>query len=150
MIDAAFAPAAAAIAEGRIPGAALGVVHADGPEALVELQLAEGADAVLALELVAPGDRPRGQLRRGGRRHPRGGQQRGRPGAADDPPGNQSSHGHPFARERGAPMLMEPATATQSVGPSETHAFGVAHRAPPNRLLMQSAIRRAVQHRERF
>ncbi|HYE28069.1 MAG TPA: serine hydrolase [Allosphingosinicella sp.] len=30
MIDAAFAPAAAAVAEGRIPGAALGVVAADG------------------------------------------------------------------------------------------------------------------------
>ena len=30
MIDQAFAPAAAAIAEGRIPGAALGIVHADG------------------------------------------------------------------------------------------------------------------------
>ncbi len=30
MIEAAFAPAVAAIAEGRIPGAALGVVHADG------------------------------------------------------------------------------------------------------------------------
>jgi len=34
MIDAAFAPAAAAIAEGRIPGAALGVVHADGRRAI--------------------------------------------------------------------------------------------------------------------
>ena len=30
MIDAAFAPAAAAIAEGRVPCAALGIVHADG------------------------------------------------------------------------------------------------------------------------
>ena len=30
MIDQAFAPAAAAIAEGRIPGAALGIVYADG------------------------------------------------------------------------------------------------------------------------
>ena len=30
MIDAAFAPAAAAIADGRIPGAALGIAHADG------------------------------------------------------------------------------------------------------------------------
>ena len=30
MIEAAFAPVAAAIAEGRIPGAALGIVHADG------------------------------------------------------------------------------------------------------------------------
>ena len=30
MIDQAFAPAAAVIAEGRIPGAALGIVHADG------------------------------------------------------------------------------------------------------------------------
>jgi CubicO group peptidase (beta-lactamase class C family) len=30
MIDQAFAPAAAAVAEGRIPGAALGIVHADG------------------------------------------------------------------------------------------------------------------------
>jgi CubicO group peptidase (beta-lactamase class C family) len=30
MIDQAFAPAATAIAEGRIPGAALGIVHADG------------------------------------------------------------------------------------------------------------------------
>ena len=30
MIDQAFTPAAAAIAEGRIPGAALGIVHADG------------------------------------------------------------------------------------------------------------------------
>ena len=30
MIDQAFAPTAAAIAEGRIPGAALGIVHADG------------------------------------------------------------------------------------------------------------------------
>jgi CubicO group peptidase (beta-lactamase class C family) len=30
MIEHAFAPAAAAIAEGRIPGAALGIVHADG------------------------------------------------------------------------------------------------------------------------
>jgi CubicO group peptidase (beta-lactamase class C family) len=30
MIDQAFAPAAAAIAEGRIPGAALGIVHTDG------------------------------------------------------------------------------------------------------------------------
>jgi CubicO group peptidase (beta-lactamase class C family) len=30
MIDQAFAPAAAAVAEGRVPGAALGIVHADG------------------------------------------------------------------------------------------------------------------------
>jgi len=30
MIDQAFAPAAAAIAEGRIPGAALGIIHAEG------------------------------------------------------------------------------------------------------------------------
>jgi CubicO group peptidase (beta-lactamase class C family) len=30
MIDRAFVPAAAAVAEGRIPGAALGIVHADG------------------------------------------------------------------------------------------------------------------------
>jgi len=30
MIDRAFAPAANAVAEGRIPGAALGLVHADG------------------------------------------------------------------------------------------------------------------------
>jgi CubicO group peptidase (beta-lactamase class C family) len=34
MIDLAFAPAEAAIAEGRIPGAALGVVHADGRRAI--------------------------------------------------------------------------------------------------------------------
>ncbi|HMI18101.1 MAG TPA: serine hydrolase [Sphingomonas sp.] len=34
MIDAAFASAEAAIAEGRIPGAALGVVHADGRRAI--------------------------------------------------------------------------------------------------------------------
>jgi CubicO group peptidase (beta-lactamase class C family) len=37
MIDAAFAPAAAAVAEGRIPGAALGVVTADGRD---EIRLA--------------------------------------------------------------------------------------------------------------
>jgi CubicO group peptidase (beta-lactamase class C family) len=34
MIDSAFAPAAAAVAEGRIPGAALGVVAADGRRAV--------------------------------------------------------------------------------------------------------------------
>jgi CubicO group peptidase (beta-lactamase class C family) len=34
MIDQAFAPAAAAIADGRIPGAALGIVHADGHRAI--------------------------------------------------------------------------------------------------------------------
>jgi CubicO group peptidase (beta-lactamase class C family) len=34
MIDAAFAPAAAAVAEGRIPGAALGIVGADGRRAV--------------------------------------------------------------------------------------------------------------------
>ena len=34
MIDLAFAPAAAAIADGRIPGAALGIVHADGRRAM--------------------------------------------------------------------------------------------------------------------
>lgn len=34
MIDTAFAPAKAAIADGRIPGAALGVVHADGRRAI--------------------------------------------------------------------------------------------------------------------
>jgi len=34
MIDAAFTPAAAAIAEGRIPGAALGIVYADGRRAM--------------------------------------------------------------------------------------------------------------------
>jgi len=34
MIEQAFAPAAAAIAEGRIPGAALGIVHADGRRAI--------------------------------------------------------------------------------------------------------------------
>jgi len=34
MIDRAFAPAAAAIAEGRIPGAALGIVYADGRRAV--------------------------------------------------------------------------------------------------------------------
>jgi CubicO group peptidase (beta-lactamase class C family) len=34
MIDLAFAPAAAAIADGRIPGAALGIVHADGRRAI--------------------------------------------------------------------------------------------------------------------
>jgi CubicO group peptidase (beta-lactamase class C family) len=34
MIDAAFAPAEAAIAAGRIPGAALGVVHVDGRRAI--------------------------------------------------------------------------------------------------------------------
>jgi CubicO group peptidase (beta-lactamase class C family) len=34
MIDTAFAPAQAAIAEGRVPGAALGVVHADGRRAI--------------------------------------------------------------------------------------------------------------------
>jgi len=34
MIDQAFAPAAAAIADGRIPGAALGIVHADGRRAI--------------------------------------------------------------------------------------------------------------------
>jgi CubicO group peptidase (beta-lactamase class C family) len=34
MIETAFAPAEAAIAEGRIPGAALGVVHADGSRAI--------------------------------------------------------------------------------------------------------------------
>jgi CubicO group peptidase (beta-lactamase class C family) len=34
MIEQAFAPAAAAIAEGRIPGATLGIVHADGRRAV--------------------------------------------------------------------------------------------------------------------
>ena len=34
MIDAAFAPAEAAIADGRIPGATLGLVHADGRRAI--------------------------------------------------------------------------------------------------------------------
>ena len=34
MIDSAFAPAALAVADGRIPGAALGIVHADGRRAV--------------------------------------------------------------------------------------------------------------------